>query len=361
MDADSVFIDFNGRNLTWTDWVLEGYRRHGDKPFEFDRTRNSSTTNNFQRDARLTASNPALQRQLNTPEFKQEVEGNLRGTYTGDAYIAHVKTLLDPKNEQHAAFQKLRVATQIMGLRVAVQTAVDNRDVRFDEGLWLNRLVSNLPGSTRHMNTELSELAIGGRRIPGVWVLSQRYAQTPDRTASVQRQSFVYMPGAPEGKSLYRLDEKFKALLGTESFRTDVEHRVRAADRTIVGNALNGLSASGFRASLIPVSNFTAACDQQLRDIIDNTAEETTSKAEVIEGEIIKSARYLVAVACTVATSGVGVAPCAVGTGALMLNDAANVKQLLERGKSTEALMETAFLALDELDVLDLTKAVSRG
>lgn len=198
VDADTVFIDFNGRNMTWTDWMLEGYHQYGDRPFEFNMARISPTTNNFRQDAKLVVeNNPTLQALLNDPETKTGVEGLMRANYAGNNYIAHVKTLLDPQNALHAKFQNLRVAAQALNLRAAVQTAIDTGDVKFEEGLWLKNLVNRLPGSMSQMIPELSELEIGGRRIPGIWVLSQRYVQTPGRTAPVQRESFVYLPSAP--------------------------------------------------------------------------------------------------------------------------------------------------------------------
>jgi len=354
VDSDTVFIDYNNRKMTLTDWV-EQYRGHGDMPFDFSST--NVTSNNFQKYATLTAADPALQALLNTPAVKQSVEANLRATYAGDDYIAHVRALLDPNTEHYAMFQQLRVAEQIAGLRVAVQMAHDNKELAPDQSLWLKGLVDRLPGSLAGTKEEVGELSIRGTRIPGMWVLSRRYQGAPVRQAEARRESFVYMASAPWGKSLWKLDANFIAWLRTEPLREAVEQRVLTEDRTLIDEAFKSMSSNSFRTAVRPLSHFAVACDQLILDIIDNTAETTTSKAEVIQNEILKGARYAASGACLISTAGIGAAPCALLTLPLMANDIRNVVQLTRRGETGEALLESAFLWADTLDVMPGFKA----
>jgi len=355
VDADSVLIDYNGRCMPLTEWVLEGYRAHGDQPF--DLVRPNVTSNNFQQDAWLTAEDPELQALLNSPAVKQSVEANLRATYAGDDYIAHVRALLGPNTDHYALFQQLRVGDQIARLRVSVQAASDNNELTPDESRWLKSLVDRLPGALAGTKEEIGELDINGVRIPGMWVLSRRYQSTPVRQAEARRESFVYVASAPWGKSLWRLDEHFIAWLRTEPLRDAVEQRVLTKDRRVIDEALRGLSTGRVRVSVSPLGSFAVACDQRVLDIIVNTQEVTTSKDEVIGNEILKGGRYAAAGACLTGTAGVGAVPCALLTGPLLAHDVSEVIRLTQRGETGEALLVSAFLWADALDFMPGLKA----
>lgn len=351
VDTDAIFIRYTDHsvvskphtvNQTLTNWVGEGYRKLDPGP-------------DFQKNMQIYTADPKLQTTLEQPEVKAWLERNMRSTYSGSDYIASVKKLLDPADPRFASYQQLRVLQQVLELRLAVAKANVANELGHDAS-WLAALVNGLPGSiVTSTGEEIGELSIAGKRIPGVWVLSRPYTvATRTPTAALKRDSYVFMPGAPLGKSLWRLDQTFLGLLRTEPFRRIIEQRMLVRDHHHINEAFASYSPDSFRQSVQRIDSFTAACDQQLRDILDNTDENTVSRAEVIEELVVKAGRGALAGACILAsvpTGGVATVACAAGTLGLFGYDLANVVDLIERNQMGEALLETAFLVLDAADV----------
>jgi hypothetical protein len=345
VDADTIHIGFNGRKMPWTDWVLEGYRQHGDNPF--------AGSNNFLRDATLTSSNPKLTARLNESDVKESVERNLRSTYAGDTYAESVEALLDPTDPRYQEARDLRVAAQILEMQLALDIERSRGNVDNADYQWLKGVLDGLPGSVTGPDVEFSRFKLSGTRIPDVWVVSRK-------SATGRGDSFVFVSGGPYGRMLYKDDPYFQSLIRTHAFRQYFESKVLTRDLENIEQAFRGAYASNyFYTSLEPVKDFKAESDQVLRDVLSNADEATTSKYEVIAGQVTKGVRYATAAICTGATAGVGAAACVIGTGALMGVDTYSAIDNLQRGKKDEALMDVAFLWADAIDVGQGVKAFS--
>lgn len=342
LDPDTISIDFNGRNMTWTDWVLEGYRNHGDNVF--------AESNNFMRDARLASSNPRIAARLNDPDVKQGVMANLRSTYSGDDYIKAVSALLDSEDPRRKSFQDLRVATQILEMRLAIAVERGNGNIDAADYRWLKDAIDGLPGSIDRDDVEIAELQLSSRRIPGMWVVSRKRLAGPGETRSV-RESFVFVPDGPYRQTVYKEGPYFQSLLKTYEFKQYLLDKALTRDRQVIEDAIRKPYSADFRISLKPVSDIRAGSDQWLRDLLSNAEEATVSRTEVIRDQVVKGARFVNMGLCTAATGGAGVALCAAGTAALMGFDSYNAIDNLQRGRKNEALLDVAFLWADALDI----------
>jgi hypothetical protein len=341
IDPDTIFIEFNNKNMTWTDWVLEGYRQHGDNVF--------AISNNFIRDSKLTTSDSQVTAQLNRLDIKQSVQQNLRSTYVGDDYIEHLKALLTPADNRYQYFQNLRVASQVLSLQRSLEAERATGSVPEEDYLWLKSQFNALPGSISG-DTEVAQFRVNGKRIPGVLVFSKVWRQGPDR-GHLLRQSFIFLPDAPYGRSLYKLDADFLALLKSEAFKIYITQKVLIKDQRIVEDAIRGMQTTNFRASLYPVADFRAACDQWILDLISNTEESSTSKAEVVREQMLKGLRFAVMGTCAVGSGGAAAALCSLGTAALIGDDISSAADNLKRGDVDAAFWDLAFVGLDVLDM----------
>lgn len=344
VDADSVSILFNGQNMTVTDWVLEGYRHHGDGVF--------ASTNNFQRDAQIVASDAAVAERLSTPDFKESLERNLRSTYAGDAYIAHLRQWLTSDDPTAETFRHLTQVAIRAKLQVTISMDTASGRLPPADAAWLNGLVGGLPGRVAVGDAFISELYVAGRRIPGVLVLSQRKRVGPDTVGKAPlRTDYVWLPEGPYGSELLPLTAYREGLHRTP-YDDDLLGRVLTKDRKVVDDALRygkGIGASQMHT--VALNDFGSFGDQRLLDRIDETQESTTSRSEVVWEQVVKGVRLALLPVCIAPTGGAGIALCGVGTAALAGVDLMSAYENIQRGEIDAALLDVAFLWADALDI----------
>lgn len=343
VDPDTITIAFNGRTMTWTQWVLEGYRQHGDNVF--------SESNNFMRDATLASDDSRIALRLNGPDVKASVLANLRSTYAGDDYIEAVSALLDPEDPRRQTSQDLRVAAQILGMQLAVAVERGKGTISSDDYRWLKSTLDALPGSAAEPDVEIAAFKLGGVRVPGIWVVSRKRSAAPDQPRRFTRESFVFVPEGPYGQLVYKEGPSFHSLLKTDAFKNYIADKVLTRDRDLMDGVLKNVHSPDYSVSVAPIADFREGCDEWLRDLLSDADEATVSRTEMIREQIVKGGRFATMGVCTAATGGAGVALCALGTSALMGMDISSAIENVKRGRKNEALLDVAFLWADALDV----------
>ncbi|AKM30451.1 hypothetical protein AB870_10565 [Pandoraea faecigallinarum] len=342
-DANEVSIAFNGKNMTLTDWVLEGYRQYGDNAL--------APTNNFLRDARITAKDPEIARVLGTASFRESLERNLRTTYAGDAYIAHMRAWIGSDDSQAQSLRRLNEASTHAQLRLTLSQEIANGRIDKTDAVWMSALIEGLPDRTSNGNAALGELHVARCRIPGVLTLSRRWRRSDDPAGQAIRQDFVWLPHGPYGSELMPLSE-YRAQLHRPPYDDDLRSRALVRDRETIDDALrhsDGVSVSEFGAPVL--DSFARFCEQRLRDKIDDAQESTTGRSEMIWSQIVAGVRMAALPVCIVPAGGAGLILCGLGTAVLVGEDLKNAYWNIQRGKFADALLDVAFLWADFMDV----------
>ncbi len=353
IDADRIFIDFNGRNMTVTDWVLEGYRKHGDNVL--------ASTNNFQRDAQISAGNAEVAARLSTPAYKQSLESNLRATYAGDAFIRHLRDWLASTDAESQTFRHLAQAAIRAQLQVTLSREIANGRIGQQDAAWMRALVDGLPQQVANGDTFISELSIADRRIPGLLVLTQRKRSSSDTTGEVLRRDFVWLPEGPYGTEWLPLDE-YRKVMHQSPYDDDMRERVLSKDRAVIEEALShGQGVDASRVKTRALTDFASLSDQRLLDRISNAQESTTSRAEVIWGEVVKGLRFAAMPLCVATTGGAGFLLCGLDTAVLAGIDIESAVSNVRRGDMNGALLDVAFLWADALDIGPALRVVNPG
>ncbi|MFK0376772.1 NEL-type E3 ubiquitin ligase domain-containing protein [Pandoraea sp. NPDC090278] len=353
IDTDRVFIDFNGRNMTVTDWVLEGYRQHGDNVL--------ARTNNFQLDAKISAPNAQVAARLSLPEYKQSLERNLRATYAGDAFIRHLRNWLASTDTESQTFRRLAQATTRSQLQVTLSQEIANGRIGQQDAAWMTTLVDGLPQQVANGDTFISELSIDGRRIPGLLVFTQRKRSSSDATGEVLRRDFVCLPEGPYGTEWLPLDD-YRKVLHQSPYDDDLRGRVLHKDRAVIDEALShgqGIDAS--RVKTQALTDFASLSDRRLLDRISNAQESTTSRGAVIWREVVKGLRYAAMPLCVATTGGAGFLLCGLDTAVLAGIDIESAVSNVRRGDMNGALLDVAFLWADALDIGPALRVVNPG
>jgi len=353
IDADRVFIDFNGRNMTVTDWVLEGYRQHGDNVLV--------RTNNFQLDARISAQNADVAARLSTPAYKQSLERNLRATYAGDAFIRHMRDWLASNDAESQTFRSLTQAATRSQLRVTLSQEIANGRIGQQDASWMMTLVDGLPQHVASGDTFISELSIDDRRIPGLLVFTQRKRSSSDATGEVLRRDFVWLPEGPYGTEWLPLDD-YRKVMHQSPYDDDLHGRVLHKDRAVIDEALShGQGVETSRVTTQPLTDFASLSDQRLLDRISNAQESTTSRGEVIWREVVKGLRFSAMPLCVATTGGAGFLLCGLDTAVLAGIDIESAVSNARRGDMNGALLDVAFLWADALDIGPALRVVNPG
>ncbi|WP_458726045.1 membrane-targeted effector domain-containing toxin [Pseudomonas gregormendelii] len=341
VDADAVLITFNGQTLSWTDWVLEGYRKHGDNVF--------GASNNFLADARFEHDDPAVVRALGTPGLNQDVQQRFRGTYTGDQYLKGLEQWLGPDNTIGQRLRELNVQLYQQQIQVAVAQA------RLDDLLdpytaqAFKALVDGVLTSTVTAQAILQAFQVNGRRIPEVLVLSLRQRATAQRFSAALRSDYVCLLG-PYGLELHKLSDYLQLIRTPGLYYDDLQARALIRDKQIVEAFQRGQRDTGEPS--VPIDDFSWHVGTQwLQDGIDNVREATTSRKEMITEQAFKGLRGAAGGICIASSMGTAAVPCAALTLGLMGHDVGSALHHLERGRLDDALMDVAFLGLDALDV----------
>ncbi|VVE66024.1 E3 ubiquitin-protein ligase ipaH3 [Pandoraea anapnoica] len=351
IDADQVFIDFNGRNMTVTDWVLEGYRGHGDNVL--------AHTNNFQLDAQISAENAEVAARLSSPAYKQSLESNLRATYAGDAFIRHLRDWLASTDAESQTFRLLTQAAIRTQLRVTLSQEIANGRIGQQDASWMTALVDGLPQQVASGDTFISEMSIGDRRIPGLLVFTQRKRSSSDTAGEVLRRDFVWLPEGPYGTEWLPLDE-YRKVMHQSPYDDDLRERVLRRDRVVIDDALNhGQGVDASRVKTQALTDFASLSDRRLLDRISNAQESTTSRAEVIWGEVVKGLRYAAMPLCVATTGGAGFLLCGLDTAVLAGIDIESAVSNARRGDMSGALLDVAFLWADTLDIGQALRVVN--
>lgn len=340
VDADAVLITFNGQTLNWTDWVLEGYRRHGDNVF--------AISNNFLADARFEHDDPAVVQALGT--VKQDVQHYLRSTYAGNQYIEYLKQWLAPNDLRGQAFAQLRSTLIQQQLQVTLEQArVDGTIDPYTAGEF-RTLVDGLRTVTvtDTGKASLQALQVNGLRIPEVLVLSLRQRAQEQRSAAAQRSDYVYLQG-PYGPELLKLSDYQQLISTSGAYYDDLQARALLEDKINVEQAQR--DQRNTRVSSVPIDDFCRDVDQWLWDGIKNANEASTSRKEMILDQFFKGVGGAAGVTCMAGSLGIATVPCAALTLGLIGHDAASALHHLEHGRLDDALMDVAFLALDVLDM----------
>ncbi|MBK5415789.1 hypothetical protein [Pseudomonas sp. TH31] len=157
VDADALLITFNGQTMSWTDWVLEGYRQHGDNVI--------AASNNFLVDARFEHDDSAVLRALGTPGVKQGVQHHLRSTYAGDQYIKYLESWLAPNDPRGQTFRQLRAASIQQQLQVTLEQARVDGTIDPYTAQAFKTLVDGLHTVTHTGKASLQAFQVNGRRI----------------------------------------------------------------------------------------------------------------------------------------------------------------------------------------------------
>ncbi|AKC68752.1 NEL-type E3 ubiquitin ligase domain-containing protein [Pandoraea oxalativorans] len=343
IDADRVFIDFNGRNMTVTDWVLEGYRAHGDEVL--------ASTNNFQRDAQISAGDAEVAARLSTPAYKQSLESNLRATYAGDAFIKHLRDWLASTDAESQTFRRLTQAAIRTQLQVTLSQEIANGRIGQQDASWMTALVDGLPQQVASGDTFISELSIDDRRIPGLLVFTLRKRSSGDTAGEALRRDFVCLPQGPYGTEWLPLDE-YREVMHQSPYDDDLRERALRKDRAVIDAALkHGQGVDASRVKTQALTDFASLSDRRLLDRISNAQESTTSHAEVIWGEVVKGLRYAAMPLCVATTGGAGLLLCGLDTAVLAGIDIESAMSNTRRGDLNTALLDVAFLWADALDI----------
>ncbi|WP_350599826.1 NEL-type E3 ubiquitin ligase domain-containing protein [Pseudomonas sp. 65/3-MNA-CIBAN-0223] len=340
VDADAVRITFNGQTMNWTDWVLEGYRRHGDNVF--------AISNNFLADARFEHDDPAVVQALGT--VKQDVQHHLRSTYAGNQYIEYLKQWLAPNDLRGQAFAQLRSTLIQQQLQVTLEQArVDGTLDPYTAGEF-RTLVDGLRTVTvtDTGKASLQALQVNGLRIPEVLVLSLRQRAQEQRSAAAQRSDYVYLQG-PYGPELLKLSDYQQLISTSGAYYDDLQARALLEDKIKVEQAQR--DQRNTRVSSVPIDDFCRDVDQWLWDGIKNANEASTSRKEMILDQFFKGVGGAAGVTCMAGSLGIATVPCAALTLGLIGHDAASALHHLEHGRLDDALMDVAFLTLDVLDM----------
>lgn len=349
LDADAVYIHFNDQTMSWTDWVMEGYRQHGDNVL--------ASSNNFIKDARLETEDPTVMQTLNSQSFKQSVQSHLRNNYAGDAYINHLEQWLDPGSECGRTFRELRTNSTLLQMQAALTQAKANGAIDSEHFGALKVLVDGLRTRTVQGWASLQAFQINGRRIPEVFVLSLHQPSGLRRADPALRSDYLFLPHGPYGSELLKLSD-YQRLMKTPGYYEDVLARTPIKDKQVVDQVLRG--QHDYRSPTAFVRDFTENVSTQwLHDKIDNARQVTTSRAEAGLEQLIKGLRFATGAVCTVATAGVGAIPCTVGTLGLVGHDMVDALKQLDRGHPEGALTQLALLTLDMLDVVPGLRALN--
>lgn len=353
IDADRIFIDFNGRNMTVTDWVLEGYREHGDQVL--------AHTNNFQLDARISAENAEVAARLSSPAYKQSLERNLRATYAGDAFIRHLRDWLASTDAESQTFRRLTQAAIRTQLQVTLSQEIANGRIGQQDASWMTALVEGLPQKVASGDTFISEMSIDDRRIPGLLVFTQRKRSSSETTGAALRRDFVWLPEGPYGTEWLPLDE-YRKVMHQSPYDDDLRERVLRKDRAVIDDALNrGQGVEASRVKTQALTDFASLSDRRLLDRISNAQESTTSRGEVIWGEVVKGLRYAAMPLCVATTGGAGFLLCGLDTAVLAGIDIESAVSNTRRGDMDGALLDVAFLWADTLDIGQALRVVNPG
>jgi len=352
VDADAVLITFNGQTMSWTDWVQEGYRQHGDNVF--------AASNNFLADARFEHDDPAVVRALSRPDIKQGVQRHLRSTYIGDQYIAYLRQRLAPDKLRGKQLRELRAQWVQEQLQVTVEQARVDGALESHTAQALKPLVDGLNTNTVTDQASLQAFRVNGSPIPGVLVLSLHQRATGQRFSPATRGDYVCLLGGPYGTELLKHSDYQQLIRTPGPYYDDLQARALLRDKQKVEAVQRGQRNTG--VSTAPIDNFIRHVgDQWVRDFIDNIKEATTSRHEMIGEQVLKGSRFAAGVTCMAGTLGVAAVPCGALTLGLIGHDIGSALHHLERGRLNDALMELAFLPLDALDVGAGLRALKLG
>ena len=328
VDADTLIITFNGRSMSLTDGVQEGYRRTADNVF--------APSNNFIQYATIEHEDPAVARAMNQPHGKQGLQEYLRSTYPATDFIKNLEQRLEPEDELGQRWRGLYKGLIKQGLQVALARAKGAGQLDRAPHQALKRLVDGLPDTTRG-GASLHALHIGRVRIPEVLVLSQ------------EGDDYVYLDG-PYGLELLKRSDYLQRL-NTPAYRDDLQARTLTRDETLIDNALRG--AVGEKVHTVPIKDFNREVIQQwLHDQIDNAREAATSRNQVRWEQALKGLRFTVGALCMTGSAGIAAVACGAGTFGLAAHDVNGASRKLARGQLNEALGDVATLWLDTFDVV---------
>ncbi|MCH4879426.1 hypothetical protein EQV97_18855 [Pseudomonas sp. TMW22090] len=341
VDADAVLITFNHQTLSWTDWVLEGYRKHGDNPF--------ASSNNFLADARFKHEDPAVVQALGSPGVKQSVQQHLRASYAGDQYVKYLEQWREPNDLRGKKFGELKTALIEQQLRGTLEQARVDGMIDSYTAAEFKTLLDGLPTVTVTGTASLQTFQVDGRRIPEVLVLSLRQRATGLRTAEARRSDYVFLQG-PYGLELLKLSDYQRLITTPGAYYDDLLARTLIRDKTIIDAVQRGQRDTGVASA--PITDFTQLVgDQWLQDGIDNIREATTSRHEVIAEQMVKGLRGAAGGVCIAGSLGTAVVSCGALTLGLSGYDISNAVHHFKRGQLNEGLEQLMFLGLDGLDV----------
>ncbi|MBT2375784.1 dermonecrotic toxin domain-containing protein [Pseudomonas fluorescens] len=342
VDARKVSIEFKNYKMPWTEWVQKDEFR-------------CTNQRHFMAGAKFEVDDPSLSPQINAQltrvlnnELKDPVHLKLCQTYIGARYIQFLKQRLQPNDPIGQEFRELSEASTRTQLCLTLEAEKANGRISSADYQWMKPLLGNLPHSTERRNTRLSQFQIAGRRIPDVLVLSQLSNTGRDRASPVVHNDFVFLPQGPYGNELIPRAQ-YQQLLETPVYRDNLIARVRIEDHVAVDQILKGVRDKHAPTAL--VGSFGDFSNQRLQDMIDNTDELTTSRAEEAWGLIIQGLRYVTTAICVVGTGGLGTVACAIGTAILMGIDVKAAVDKLRRGDQMGALEDLLLLGLDALDI----------
>lgn len=343
VDADTIEVSFNGVTGTLTEWALSLYRQHGDG---FWHSADFKTEAIF-----ISTTGQDLSKIQQDQSVKTYIEMYLRRAYPADRYIKKISALLQANDEMSRRFRALREALDITTIQLALAEGKAKGYLTPNEHQRLLPLVAGLPQKVQTDDglVSLGYFGIDGIRIPGMYIikLASRLGP-PRRTHTVSE--YVYMPEAPYGQSLYRKAEFMTLLQSSYSIRDTIRERALIKDKKSVDNALRTVQSRQFKVDFMTITNFSSACKQQLRDIISDADERTTSRIEVIQEQVLKGARYITAGVC-LAGGPAAAAACATGTAGLFVHDISDIARQVKRGHSDTAVSEALLLGLDVIDI----------
>lgn len=278
VDPDSIIVTTPRETLTYTQLLRDGY---DDNLGLLKATADTSATFSGPPGvdlSKLTAGS---------------VAGSVRGTWTGDSYIALLKSkVLNPQADDYVTRRSNTIDLMQLQLKAAALTSRLKKHISAEQASWLATSLANLddPNPTARKHYPVVPLQINvpapqryhvnktrTETLAGLYVFTQ-----PDARGAPEH--LIYTPNAPDGL-LFRDYQQFRGSLAHPGMATYYQQRASAGSRHQAGQGIDALRRG---AALAPLP---AQPTQDLRDLfyddahnraIQNVEETTVSRAQMV-------------------------------------------------------------------------------